>query len=198
METEVLGAAQQMDFSLLALFARASLTVKLVLIVAFRRPTWCWPACRIDSCRWWRMPLPSICATRPCEAADGNRIAERAGGRVQPDSQGRREGMSQQNTQLNDSWTLYQRLREQTPLVQCITNYVAMNMTANVLLAAGASPAMVHCAEESGEFAALASALSINMGTPSPQWAEGMHAAIAGAQAAGVPWVLDPVDRKYF
>ncbi|WP_425221252.1 hydroxyethylthiazole kinase [Pseudomonas sp.] len=101
--------------------------------------------------------------------------------------------MSLQNTQLNDSWTLYQRLREQTPLVQCITNYVAMNMTANVLLAAGASPAMVHCAEESGEFAALASALSINMGTPSPQWAEGMYAAIAGAQAAGVPWVLDPV-----
>ena len=51
--------------------------------------------------------------------------------------------MSLQNTQLNDSWTLYQRLREQTPLVQCITNYVAMNMTANVLLAAGASPAML-------------------------------------------------------
>lgn len=96
------------------------------------------------------------------------------------------------DSELADSWALYQRLREQTPLVQCITNYVAMNMTANVLLAAGASPAMVHSDAESGEFAALASALSINMGTPSPQWAEGMRTAIAGARA-GVPWVLDPV-----
>ena len=97
------------------------------------------------------------------------------------------------DSKLADSWALYQRLREQTPLVQCITNYVAMNMTANVLLAAGASPAMVHSDAESGEFAALASALSINMGTPSPQWAAGMRTAIAGAQGAGVPWVLDPV-----
>ena len=28
-------------------------------------------------------------------------------------------------------------LRDQTPLVHCITNYVAMNSTANLLLAAG-------------------------------------------------------------
>ena len=90
------------------------------------------------------------------------------------------------DSELADSWALYQRLREQTPLVQCITNYVAMNMTANVLLAAGASPAMVHSEAESGEFAALASALSINMGTPSPQWAAGMRTAIAGARGAGV------------
>ena len=47
------------------------------------------------------------------------------------------------DSELADSWALYQRLREQTPLVQCITNYVAMNMTANVLLATGASPAVV-------------------------------------------------------
>ncbi len=39
-------------------------------------------------------------------------------------------------------------MREKPPLVQCITNYVAMNIAANVLLASGASPAMVHAAEE--------------------------------------------------
>ncbi|AXQ92807.1 hydroxyethylthiazole kinase [Cereibacter azotoformans] len=84
-------------------------------------------------------------------------------------------------------------MRSTAPLVQCITNFVAMNVMANVLLAAGASPAMVHDAEESGEFAAIAQVLTINLGTPSPRWVEGMEAAARGAVAAGRPWVLDPV-----
>ena len=46
-------------------------------------------------------------------------------------------------------------MRTNPPLVQCITNYVAMNIAANVMLAAGASPAMVHAEEEAGEFAAI-------------------------------------------
>ncbi|WYK03715.1 hydroxyethylthiazole kinase [Cereibacter sphaeroides f. sp. denitrificans] len=89
--------------------------------------------------------------------------------------------------------TYLDTMRREAPLVQCITNFVAMNIVANVLLAAGASPAMVHDAEESGEFAAIAQALTINMGTPSPRWVEGMEAAARGAAAAGRPWVLDPV-----
>jgi len=84
-------------------------------------------------------------------------------------------------------------VRESAPLVQCITNYVAMNTAANVLLAAGASPAMVHAAEESGEFAAMADALTVNIGTLSPAWLDGMKCAIDGATKAGRPWVLDPV-----
>ena len=39
-----------------------------------------------------------------------------------------------------EAWTL---LQTQQPLVQCITNSVAANYAANVLLAAGASPAMI-------------------------------------------------------
>jgi len=84
-------------------------------------------------------------------------------------------------------------MREKPPLVQCITNYVAMNIAANVLLAAGASPAMVHAAEEAGEFAGIASALTINIGTLSTQWIDGMQAAAKTAASAGKPWVLDPV-----
>ncbi|CAN7719841.1 hydroxyethylthiazole kinase [Rhizobium leguminosarum] len=84
-------------------------------------------------------------------------------------------------------------MREKPPLVQCITNYVAMNIAANVLLAAGASPAMVHAAEEAGEFAGIASALTINIGTLSTQWIDGMQAAAKAATSAGRPWVLDPV-----
>lgn len=88
---------------------------------------------------------------------------------------------------------LLERVRGDAPLVQCITNYVAMNVAANVLLAAGASPAMVHAEEEAGEFAAIAGALTVNIGTLSPGWVAGMKAAIAGAQRADKPWVLDPV-----
>ncbi|MBY5591062.1 hydroxyethylthiazole kinase [Rhizobium leguminosarum] len=84
-------------------------------------------------------------------------------------------------------------MREKPPLVQCITNYVAMNIAANVLLASGASPAMVHAAEEAGEFAAIASALTINIGTLSTQWIDGMQAAAKAATSTGKPWVLDPV-----
>lgn len=63
--------------------------------------------------------------------------------------------------------SLLAALRAEPPLVQCITNYVAMNNAANVLLAAGASPAMVSDAEEAGEFARIAGALTVNIGTRS-------------------------------
>ncbi|WP_035366167.1 hydroxyethylthiazole kinase [Pseudodonghicola xiamenensis] len=88
---------------------------------------------------------------------------------------------------------LLSRLRAEPPLVQCITNFVAMNIAANVLLAAGASPAMVSDAEEANEFARIAGALTVNIGTLSAPFVAGMRTAIEGAQAAGRPWVLDPV-----
>ncbi len=40
-------------------------------------------------------------------------------------------------------WALWQRVRAQRPLIHCITNFVSMDIMANVLLAAGCSPAMV-------------------------------------------------------
>lgn len=84
-------------------------------------------------------------------------------------------------------------VREQSPLVQSITNYVSMDVSANALLAFGASPAMVHAAEEVEEFVGLASALVINVGTLSASWVESMHLAVAAAVRSGTPWVLDPV-----
>ena len=84
-------------------------------------------------------------------------------------------------------------VRDRSPLVQYLTNYVSMDVAANVLNAVGGSPAMVHDAREAGEFARLASAVGINIGTPSPPWVEGMVAAAAAAREVGTPWVLDPV-----
>ncbi|GAA4674764.1 hydroxyethylthiazole kinase [Nocardioides nanhaiensis] len=88
---------------------------------------------------------------------------------------------------------MHRSLREQAPLVQCLTNYVSMDLVANLLNAAGASPAMVHDDHEAGEMASLASAVVVNIGTPSPPWVSGMHAAASVARERGIPWVLDPV-----
>jgi hydroxyethylthiazole kinase len=87
-------------------------------------------------------------------------------------------------------------MRAKSPLVHCITNYVAMNMAANATLAIGASPAMVHAEEEAGDFAMLADALTINIGTLSFPWLKGMLAAAKAAQQSNKPWVLDPVAHQ--
>ena len=84
-------------------------------------------------------------------------------------------------------------LRTRRPLVHNITNYVAMSVSANVLLALGASPAMVHAAEEVEDFVAISDCLAVNIGTLSPPWVAAMRAAIARARALGKPWVLVPV-----
>ncbi|MBY6201424.1 hydroxyethylthiazole kinase [Maritalea mobilis] len=84
-------------------------------------------------------------------------------------------------------------MRAATPLVHNITNFVAMNVMANVLLAIGASPAMVHAREEAAEFAALAQALTVNIGTADPDWGAAMYEAAAVMGEADRPWVFDPV-----
>ncbi len=84
-------------------------------------------------------------------------------------------------------------VRLQAPLTHCITNYVAAPLTANVLLAAGAVPAMVSTIEEAGDFAAVASAVLLNVGTVTTESADVFTHAAAAAHRAGTPWVLDPV-----
>jgi hydroxyethylthiazole kinase len=83
--------------------------------------------------------------------------------------------------------------RARRPLVHNITNFVAMNTMANVLLAVGASPAMVHAREEVAEFAAISDALTVNIGTADPGWYAAMEDAATVMMRAGRPWVLDPV-----
>ncbi|MDN5375905.1 MAG: hydroxyethylthiazole kinase [Thermacetogenium sp.] len=85
------------------------------------------------------------------------------------------------------------RVRERTPLVQCITNYVTVNDVANILICFGASPAMVEVRGEVEEFAAAISALYINLGTLTGEQKEAAIAAARRATELGKPVVLDPV-----
>ena len=87
----------------------------------------------------------------------------------------------------------WQNLQKQQPLVQCITNSVATNYAANVLLAAGASPAMIDNPFEAESFANITSALSINLGTPTPDQMQAMKISAETVSKKSIPWVLDPV-----
>ena len=85
------------------------------------------------------------------------------------------------------------RLGKTRPVIHNITNFVAMSFTANALLAAGASPVMAHAAEEAAEVTASASALVLNMGTPSRDRIAGMIASGKCANKKNIPVVFDPV-----
>ena len=94
--------------------------------------------------------------------------------------------------------SLVERLRLRSPRVHCITNAVAQNFTANVLLAAGAVPSMTVSVEEIGPFVAGANSLLVNLGTFDRERREASEIAVETAAKVNVPWVLDPVfiDRS--
>ena len=85
------------------------------------------------------------------------------------------------------------RLRAKSPRVHCITNSVAQNFTANVLLALGAVPSMTLSGEEIGAFVARSDALLVNLGTFDRERREATSIAVDSATRNGLPWVLDPV-----
>ena len=83
------------------------------------------------------------------------------------------------------------RIRARRPRVHCITNSVAQNFTANMLLAAGAIPSMTTDPAEIREFVASADALLVNLGTLDTVRQAAIKAALEAT--GGMPWVLDPV-----
>ena len=93
---------------------------------------------------------------------------------------------------------LIERLRARAPRVHCITNSVAQNFTANVLLAAGCVPSMTLSPDEVGVFVAGAQALMVNLGTFDAERSVAAEIAIGVACENKIPWVLDPVfvDRS--
>lgn len=84
-------------------------------------------------------------------------------------------------------------VRESAPIVLNITNYVAMNFSANALLAIGASPIMSVCREEVDELVRLSASMVVNIGCLDRMQTETMRAAARAASSSGKPWVLDPV-----
>lgn len=89
---------------------------------------------------------------------------------------------------------VHDALRARSPLIQCITNTVVQQFSANVLLALRASPAMLDHEADAAQFAGFADGLLVNFGTASNQQLLAADVAIDIAQEQGKPWVLDPVS----
>ncbi|MGA2818078.1 MAG: hydroxyethylthiazole kinase [Xanthobacteraceae bacterium] len=85
------------------------------------------------------------------------------------------------------------RIRARAPRVHCITNTVAQQYTANMLLAAGAVPSMTISPDEIASFVVSADALLVNLGTFDAERRAAVEVAVGAANAAHIPWVLDPV-----
>lgn len=90
-------------------------------------------------------------------------------------------------------WSLSQAIRRSAPLVHNITNMVVLNDTADAIAAVGATQITLHTLEEARDAAAVSAALAVNPGTLNEAWLGCAHAALDVAEAAGKPWVLDPV-----
>jgi hydroxyethylthiazole kinase len=90
------------------------------------------------------------------------------------------------------------RIRDRSPRVHCVTNSVAQQYTANMLLAAGAVPSMTISPEEIGTFVAHADAVLINLGTFDTERRSAIDVAVASAVEKKLPWLVDPVfiDRS--
>jgi hydroxyethylthiazole kinase len=90
------------------------------------------------------------------------------------------------------------RIRDRSPRLHCITNSVAQQYTANMLLAAGAVPSMTISPEEIGAFVAGADAVLINLGTFDIERRSAIDVAVGTAVEKKLPWLVDPVfiDRS--
>jgi len=88
---------------------------------------------------------------------------------------------------------MIEKIHQERPLIHNITNMVAMNDSANIILAVGGLPVMAHAQEEVGEMVKAAGALVLNIGTLTPEQIESMIIAGKVANSLKIPVILDPV-----
>ncbi len=88
---------------------------------------------------------------------------------------------------------MLRNVREKSPIIHNITNYVTVNDCANIVLAVGASPIMADDEEEVEEITSICSALNINIGTLNKRTISSMILAGKRANELNHPVVLDPV-----
>lgn len=89
--------------------------------------------------------------------------------------------------------TCLDNVRQSTPLIHNITNYVTVNDVANALLACGASPIMSDEPKDVEDITSICGGLNINIGTLNAQSIEGMKLAATRARELKHVRTLDPV-----
>lgn len=87
----------------------------------------------------------------------------------------------------------FENVKEKAPLIHNITNYVAVNDCANILLACGASPIMSDDINEVEDITTICTGLNINIGTLNGSTIPSMFLAGKKANELNHPIILDPV-----
>lgn len=88
---------------------------------------------------------------------------------------------------------LLSNVRDKTPHVHFLTNYVTVNDCANITLACGGLPIMTDEISEAEQISSLCAAMVINIGTANEGTLSAMLRAGRHANDCGIPIVLDPV-----
>lgn len=86
-----------------------------------------------------------------------------------------------------------ENVRNLSPVVHNITNYVTVNDCANILLACGASPIMADEPLEAADITSICSGLNINIGTLNERTIKSMFISGKKANELNIPVLLDPV-----
>ncbi len=94
---------------------------------------------------------------------------------------------------VNDLSKNLELLKKQNPLVHNITNMVVTNVTANALLAIGASPIMAYAKEEMEDIISISNSLVLNIGTLTKDLIDVMIFAGSCANKKNIPVIFDPV-----
>lgn len=92
-------------------------------------------------------------------------------------------------------WEILFKIREENPVLHCISNIVTANDCANILLAAGASPTMAYEPCEVAEINSLCGGLVCNMGAI--PYFESMRIAAKTADSLSRPIIIDPVGLAF-
>ena len=90
-------------------------------------------------------------------------------------------------------FTRLTEVRQQRPLLHCISNIVSANDCANLVLAAGAGPVMAEATPEMLEITAASAAAVLNTGTPSVEKFNACRICAREAERLGRPVIMDPV-----
>ena len=88
---------------------------------------------------------------------------------------------------------LRKRIKEEKPLIHCITNPISIHDCANVILAVGARPIMAEHPAEVADITASAGALMLNLGNITDARIESMKRSMRTAMENKIPVLLDLV-----
>lgn len=94
---------------------------------------------------------------------------------------------------IKDLILTYQKIRQEKPLILCLTNYVTMDLMANSLLAIGAAPIMTEEEKELEELVLISKVVNINIGTINDALKQRLKTACKLSIKYNKPIILDPV-----